>query len=42
MEIDSKVPHGCIISDKVMKVRIPHYELKWEMPNNNLSKAKAN
>ena len=31
VEIDNKVYHGHIISNKAMKVRVPHCELKWEM-----------
>ncbi len=33
VEIDSQVYYGYIVSDKAMKVRILHCELKWEIPN---------
>jgi hypothetical protein len=30
--------HGHNIGDKAMKVRMPHSELKWEIPNNSNSR----
>ena len=32
VEIDSQVHHGYIVNNKVMKVRMLHCELKWEIP----------
>jgi hypothetical protein len=32
VEIDSQVYHVYIVSDKAMKVRMLHCELKWEIP----------
>ena len=32
VEIDSQMYHGYIVSDKAMKVRMLHCELKWEIP----------
>ena len=37
MEIDSKVPQEDTFSDKVMKVRMLHCELKWEIPINEIT-----
>ena len=31
VEIDGQVYDGYIVSDKAMKVRMFHYELKWEI-----------
>ncbi len=36
VEIDSQVYHGYIVSDKAMKARILHCELKWEIPNERI------